>query len=50
MSGFSLVLGGLALVAAIGAQWRVDLPLLAVCLLIIGASLMAKPFLTRNRV
>ena len=50
MSGFSLVLGGLALVAAIGAQWRADLPLLAICLLIIGASLIAKPFLTRNRV
>lgn len=48
MSGFSLVLGGLALVAAIGAQWHVDLPLLAICLLIIGASLIAKPFLTRT--
>lgn len=48
MSGFSLVLGGLALVAAIGARWRVDLPLLAICLLIIGASLIAKPFLTRT--
>lgn len=47
-SGFSLVLGFLALLAALGQLWRVDLPLLAICLLIIGASLVAKPLLTRT--
>lgn len=48
ISWFSLVLGGLALIAALGQVWRVDLPLLAICLLIIGASLVAKPWLTRT--
>ena len=47
MSGFSLVLGLLALLAAAGQLWRVDLPLLAICFLIIGASLVVKPLLTR---
>ena len=47
MSGFSLVLGFLALLAAVGQFWRVDLPLLAICLIVIGASLVAKPLLTR---
>jgi hypothetical protein len=48
MNGFSLTLGGLALLAALGQVWRVDLPLLAICLLIIGGSLVAKPLLTRT--
>jgi hypothetical protein len=48
ISWFSLVLGGLALIAALGQVWRVDLPLLAICLLIIGASLVVKPWLTRT--
>jgi hypothetical protein len=48
MSGFSLVLGFLALLAAVGQLWRVDLPLLAICLFIIGASLVVKPLLTRT--
>jgi hypothetical protein len=48
MSGFSLVLGFLALLAAFGQLWRVDLPLLAICLFVIGASLVAKPLLTRT--
>jgi hypothetical protein len=48
MSGFSLVLGFLALLGALGQMWRVDLPLLAICLLIIGASLIVKPLLTRT--
>lgn len=47
VSGFSVVLGSLALLAAIGQLWRVDLPLLAICLLVIGASLVVKPLLTR---
>ena len=47
MSRFSLVLGFLALLAALGQFWRVDLPLLAICLVIIGGSLVIKPLLTR---
>lgn len=46
MSVFSLVLGCLALLAAVGQFWRVDLPLLAICLVVIGVSLVAKPLLT----
>ena len=48
MSSFSLVLGFLALLAALGQLWRVDLPLLAICFFIIGASLIMKPLLTRT--
>jgi hypothetical protein len=48
MSGLSLALGFLALLAAFGQLWRVDLPLLAICLLMIGASLVVKPLLTRT--
>lgn len=47
VSGFSLVLGGVALLAAFSRIWRTDLPVLAICLLLIGASLVAKPFLTK---
>jgi hypothetical protein len=47
VSGFSLVLGFAALLAAVSRIWRTDLPVLAICLLVIGASLVAKPFLTK---
>ena len=47
VSGFSLVLGLLALFAAVGQFSGIDLPLLAICLLVIGVSLVAKPLLTR---
>jgi hypothetical protein len=47
LSGFSLVLGFLALAAGVGQFWRVDLPLLAICLVVIGVSLVVKPLLTR---
>jgi hypothetical protein len=45
---FSLLLGLLALFAVLGQLWRVDLPLFAICLFIIGVSLVAKPLLTRT--
>ena len=45
VSGFSLVLGLLALAAGIGRSLGVNLPLLAICLLVIGASLVVKPWL-----
>jgi hypothetical protein len=48
MSGFSLVLGVFALFAALGQLWRIDLPLLAICLFVIGASLVFRPLLTRS--
>lgn len=48
MSGFSLTLGCLALLAALGDVWRVDLPLLAICLVVIGAGLVIRPLLTRT--
>ena len=48
VSGFSLVLGFAALLAAFSRIWRTDLPVLAICLLIIGASLVAKPLLTKT--
>jgi hypothetical protein len=47
VSGFSLVLGVAALLAALSRIWRTDLPVLAICLLIIGASLVVKPLLTK---
>ena len=47
MSLFSIVLGCLALLAALGHFWRVDLPLLAICLVVIGVSLVVRPLLTR---
>lgn len=48
ISSFSLSLGVLALLAGIGQFWRVDLPLVAICLLVIGASLVAKPWLVKS--
>lgn len=48
ISGFSMVLGFAALAAALTRAWRTDLPLLAICLLVIGASLVAKPFFART--
>ena len=48
VSGFSLTLGVLALLGAFGQLLQVNLPLLAICLVIIGASLIAKPLLTRT--
>ena len=47
VSGFSLVLGFAALLAALSRSWRTDLPVLAICLLVIGASLVLKPLLTK---
>jgi len=48
VSGFSLVLGLAALLAAFSRIWRTDLPVLAICLLVIGASLVARPLLTKT--
>ncbi len=48
VSGLSLVLWLAALLAAFSRIWRTDLPVLAICLLLIGASLVAKPLLTKT--
>jgi hypothetical protein len=48
VSGFSLVLGFAALLAAFSRIWRTDLPVLAICLVVIGATLVAKPLLTKT--
>lgn len=47
-NGFSLLLGILALVASLTRLWRQDLPLLAICFVVIGVSLIAKPLLTKE--
>jgi hypothetical protein len=48
VSAFSVVLGLAALVAAGSRAWRTDVPVLAICLLLIGASLIAKPFFAKT--
>lgn len=45
VSGFSVLLGFGALLAGLSEFWRTDLPLLAICLIVIGASLALKPLL-----
>jgi hypothetical protein len=48
VNGFSMALGLFALVAALGRMWRADLPFLAICFIVIGVSLLAKPLFTRT--
>lgn len=48
VSGFSIAIGIAAFVAAISQMWRTDPPLVAIFLIVIGASLVAKPLLTRT--
>lgn len=48
VNGFSFVLGIAALVAALTRAVRPDLPLLGICLVVIGASLVLRPFFTRT--
>ena len=48
VSGFSLALGLAALVAALTAIWDGNLPLVAIGFIIVGASLIVKPLLTRT--
>jgi hypothetical protein len=47
VNALSLVLGLAALAAALTRVWRPDLPLLGICLLVIGASLVLRPLFTR---
>jgi hypothetical protein len=48
VSRFSVVLGLLALIAALAGMWRMDVPLLAICFVVIGVSLLARPLFTRT--
>jgi hypothetical protein len=47
VSGFSAAIGLAALVAAISQFWRTDPPLIALFLVVIGASVVLKPFLAK---
>ena len=48
VSGFSMAVGIAALVAAVSQIWRTDPPLVAIFLLLIGFSLVARPLFTRT--
>jgi hypothetical protein len=48
LNGFSVALGLMALLAAVSRFWGTELPLLAVCIIIIGFSLAAKPLFMRS--
>lgn len=47
VSGLSTTLGLLALGAGVGRVLGIDLPLLALCLVVIGTSLVLKPLVSR---
>lgn len=48
VSGFSVGLGIAAFVAAVSQLWRSDPPLVAIFLLVIGTSLVARPLFTKT--
>ena len=48
VNGFSLAVGIAAFVAAVSQLWRTDPPLVAIFLLVIGLSLVARPVFTRT--
>jgi hypothetical protein len=48
ISGFTIGLGFAALLAFMARFWRPDLPLLAICLIVIGVSIILKPVHTRT--
>jgi hypothetical protein len=50
MSGFSLVVGILALFAGVGAFFSLNLPLFAIALIVIGACMLLKPFLEKDSI
>lgn len=49
MSGFTIVLGVLALGTGIGELLGVDLPVLAILLVLLGANLILKPYFEKER-
>ena len=48
MSGFTIVLGVLALAAGLGDFFGIDLPLLAILLILIGANIILKPLIEKK--
>jgi membrane-bound ClpP family serine protease len=50
MSSFSLIVGILAMLAGLGEIFSVDMPLLAIALIAIGAWMLLKPLVERNTV
>jgi hypothetical protein len=48
VSGVSVAVGVAAFVAAVSQLWRTDPPLVAIFLLVIGASLVARPLFKRT--
>ena len=45
MSGFTLILGAVALIAGLGGVFAVKLPFFAVLFILIGASIILKPLM-----
>jgi hypothetical protein len=50
MSGFSLVVGFLALFAGMGAFFGLELPLFAIALILIGACILLKPLVEKKSI
>lgn len=49
MSGFTIVLGVIALLTGIGDMAGLDLPVFPIILILIGASILLKPWFEKNR-
>ena len=49
MSNFTLIVGSLALLTGIGDMAGIDLPVFALILIFIGASMIVKPMLERDK-
>jgi hypothetical protein len=49
MKGFTTILGLIALAAGLGEFYGVQLPLLAIFLILVGASIILKPLMGENR-
>jgi hypothetical protein len=47
VSGFTTILGALALAAGLTALWGVHLPLVAICLILLGSGLLARQLVGR---
>ena len=48
-SGFTIFLGCLAVIAGVGDLFGLDLPILAIALILIGANLLLRPLFEKNR-
>jgi hypothetical protein len=47
VSGFTILLGALALVAGLTALWGIQLPLAAICLILVGVVLLTRQMVRR---